>query len=416
MAIVGHAPMAGIELRNGRYNIIVRFGGKRFVRSLKTNDHDAALSRKLRVEENISLIESGRLQLPAGSDLMTFLLSDGKLNKKPVAKASLTLSALFTEFFDRLPAGTLEETSIATMKIHQGHLERILGKRFVVQGLSQDDLQRYVTKRSKQRTRNGTVAGTTIKKEIVTLGTVWKWGVGSGQLRGGFPNQNLKMPKTKEAPVFQTRDQINRQVAGGASLDLWDALYLSMAEIEQLLEHVRMAASLPFIYPMFATAAYTGARRSELIRSQLSDIDLDERVFTIREKKRVRGSFSNRRVPISKPLETVLLKWLAVHPGTNFTFCHREPILHSRKSKPSTDGLTKDQAAHFFRQPLEGSEWSVVKGWHCLRHSFISVCASKGIDQRMIDEWVGHTSEATRRRYRHLFPSSQRNAMASLFD
>lgn len=209
--------MAGIELRNGRYNIIVRFGGKRFVRSLKTNDHDAALSRKLRVEENISLIESGRLQLPAGADLMTFLLSDGKLNKKPVAKASLSLSALFTEFFDRLPAGTLEETSIATMKIHQSHLERILGKRFVVQDLSQDDLQRYVTKRSKQRTRNGTVAGTTIKKEIVTLGTVWKWGVGSGQLRGGFPNQNLKMPKAKEAPVFQTRDQIKRQIAGGSS-------------------------------------------------------------------------------------------------------------------------------------------------------------------------------------------------------
>ena len=30
--------MAGIEVRNGRYNIILRFGGKRFVRSLKTSD------------------------------------------------------------------------------------------------------------------------------------------------------------------------------------------------------------------------------------------------------------------------------------------------------------------------------------------------------------------------------------------
>ena len=38
--------MAGIEVRNGRYNIIVRYGGKRFVRSLKTDDEDQAMSRK----------------------------------------------------------------------------------------------------------------------------------------------------------------------------------------------------------------------------------------------------------------------------------------------------------------------------------------------------------------------------------
>ncbi len=41
--------------------------------------------------------------------------------------------------------------------------------------------------------------------------------------------------------------------------------------------------------------------------------------------------------------------------------------------------------------------------------------ASKGIDQRMIDEWVGYTTESMRRRYRHLFPSSQKTAMKELF-
>ncbi len=98
--------MAGIELRDGRYNIILRFGGKRFVRSLKTSDEDVALARKLRVEENIQLVESGRLQIPEGADVVTFLLSDGKLSKKPVAKTSLTLTKLFTDFFDELPKGS----------------------------------------------------------------------------------------------------------------------------------------------------------------------------------------------------------------------------------------------------------------------------------------------------------------------
>ena len=57
----------------------------------------------------------------------------------------------------------------------------------------------------------------------------------------------------------------------------------------------------------------------------------------------------------------------------------------------------------------------MIRGWHVFRHSFISACASRGIDQRLIDEWVGHTTEEMRRRYRHLYPSVQRQALDSVF-
>lgn len=121
--------MAGLEVRNGRYNLILRFGGKRFVRSLETNDEDTALAKKLRVEENIKLVESGRLTIPDGADVITFLLSDGKLNTKPVVTASLTLPELFKEFWEAMSADSHEEGAIKMMKIHQRHLERVLGKR-----------------------------------------------------------------------------------------------------------------------------------------------------------------------------------------------------------------------------------------------------------------------------------------------
>ena len=45
------------------------------------------------------------------------------------------------------------------------------------------------------------------------------------------------------------------------------------------------------------------------------------------------------------------------------------------------------------------SKWEVMRGWHVLRHSFISFCAAAGVDQRLIDEWVGHTTEEMRKRY-----------------
>ena len=39
----------------------------------------------------------------------------------------------------------------------------------------------------------------------------------------------------------------------------------------------------------------------------------------------------------------------------------------------------------------------------------------EGIDQRLIDEWVGHSTEEQRRRYRHLYPSVQAEALKSVF-
>ena len=67
------------------------------------------------------------------------------------------------------------------------------------------------------------------------------------------------------------------------------------------------------------------------------------------------------------------------------------------------------------RRTLAGPKWEVVRARHVLRHSFISACASRGVDQRPIDERVGHTTEEMRRRYRHLYPSVQREAIASVF-
>ena len=71
--------------------------------------------------------------------------------------------------------------------------------------------------------------------------------------------------------------------------------------------------------------------------------------------------------------------------------------------------------AKAFRTAVEESPWRVVQGYHVLRHSFASNCALKGVDQRIIDAWMGHQTEAMRRRYRHLFPEQQQEAIRSVF-
>ena len=42
--------------------------------------------------------------------------------------------------------------------------------------------------------------------------------------------------------------------------------------------------------------------------------------------------------------------------------------------------------------------------------------ASSGVDQRVIDEVVGHQSEEQRKRYRHLYPHLMREAIRRVFE
>jgi integrase len=77
--------------------------------------------------------------------------------------------------------------------------------------------------------------------------------------------------------------------------------------------------------------------------------------------------------------------------------------------------LTDDEAHRHFKRTLGGGEWAMVRGLHALRHSFISALASSGVDQRIIDEVVGHQSEEQRRRYRHLYPAIIGDAIRSVF-
>lgn len=69
-----------------------------------------------------------------------------------------------------------------------------------------------------------------------------------------------------------------------------------------------------------------------------------------------------------------------------------------RHLKPTTKTAT---LTNHFKSTLAASPWENVRGFHVLRHSFASHAAAEGIDQRMIDEWMGHQTEEMRRRYRN---------------
>jgi integrase len=406
---------------SGHFKICFRWGGKKLKKTVKTTKRSIAETALARFNENLNLLERGRLELPPGADLGTFLLSDGKLNGQPAAAPPtlLTLGDLRDAYVEVHSNGAMEENSLATVCMHLRHVIATLGSSFRIASLTPGDLQKHIDRRARKRYRGRPLSAVTLRKEMASFRACWNWGVQTGQLRGMFPGRGLKYPKTDEKPPFQTRAEIERQIARGGLADteirqLWDSLFLTRPEIDQLLQHVRLCPAQPFLYPMVCLAAHTGARRSELLRLRVDDVDFSSGTVLIHEKKRARGRRTSRRVPLSAFVQTVLRDWLAAHPGGQHLFC-QTGVVRSKTHREGPIGVTRNEAHDHFRRALAGGPWATLRGWHVLRHSFASNCAAAGVDQRVINEWMGHQTEEMVRRYRHLFPDQQQQAIARVF-
>jgi integrase len=403
--------MAWVEKRGERYHLNLEFRGQHYSRSLRTKDHKEAEGCRKRVEANLSEVERGRLLLPADADLILFLLSDGDRQAKQSYKKPFTLGELFRNY-QGLPEGVKEANTRYTERIHIKSLLRHLGPERLFPSITCRLLQEYVDARSQEEgIRGRRISEATIRKEIGTLSSIWnRWALPKGFIDGPAPTKGLIYRKTRARVPFQTWQQIDRQIARGGvddarQIELWESLFLTLQEIEELLVFAGENCRHHMVGVMFAFAGHTGARRSEMMRSQLEDFDFTTGMVTIREKKRDRSKdFTFRYVPMTAFLREVMLNWIAVHPGGQLTICDKANV-----------SVDPNMAHHHFRWLLDGSKWEKLRGWHVLRHSFCSNCALKGLDQRIIDAWMGHQTEEMRRRYRHLFPDQQREAIRSVF-
>ena len=408
------------DTKSGRYRLRFRYGGTAYKRSLKTKDKRHAELVLARVEETIGLLERGRLELPPDADPGTFILTDGKLREKPKAPKVRTLGDLFRIYRERLPEGAKEPTTLKTEETYIGHLLRHLGTSKAVRTVTASDLQGYVERRLQDRYREKPIRPDTVKKEVATFRLVWNWGVTQGFVAGPAPVRGIVYPKTDQKPPFMTSDEIGRIINRGGltpeqEAELWSTLFLTKSEIQKLLDNVKGKARHDFICPMIVFAAHTGARRSELLRSRIDDFDFAARSVLVREKKRSHEkSLTYRRVPMTDLLLKTMTEWFDQHPGGPYTICADLPARRG-KSRESHAPLTRSEAHDHFKRTLRGSRWGKIRGFHVLRHSFCSNLAAAGVDERLIQEWMGHMSEETSRRYRHLFPDQQQRAIDSVF-
>lgn len=308
--------MASLQERNGSYRILFKFRGKLHSFTIGRVAADEADSKARQVDYLLMRLKQRLIHLPPGVDIVEFLRHDGSppasqptLPESP--QKSLTLAHLRDRYLGTLGNGAVEANTLATIRIHLNHLGRILGPGLALADVNLEALQGYVDRRAREK-----VSAYTIRKEVRTLKAAWAWGGPMQLTRGAVPSEGLRYPKSDEKPPFMTRAEIERQIAGGGSPDLlWDCLYLQSKDVRSLLSYVKARAMHPWIYPAVCFAAHTGARRSEIIRALVADVDFAGNTVLLREKKRRQGQRTTRRVPLTPFLRGVLKAWLKEHPG-----------------------------------------------------------------------------------------------------
>lgn len=440
--------MAALERRNDSYRVVFMYGGRKHAYSVGTADRVTAEALRGGAEKTLLLLRQGLTRLPPGGDVVEFVRSGGVVcEPSPPTTAAITFGQLREAYLAAHGNGAVEQNTLATARLHFRHLAKTLGDRFAVGQLKQSDLQRHIDRRLGERFRGRPIGPLTVRKEVASFRAMWNWGVSGERLPGVFPSRGLRYPKTEAKPPFKTLAEIERRVAIGGltaaeQVALYESLYLRREEIDELLEHVRRAASYPWVYPLVCTAAHTGARRSELLRMEVADLDMARGLLLVREKKRSKRELTTRHVSVTPFLAGVLRTWIAVHPGGRYLFCQTGTIGRSRtrgattghawgRTRPTTtsgrtasvqqrppvgvSAVTKNEAHDHLKRTLAGSRWGVIRGFHVLRHSFISCLAAAGVDQRIIDEFVGHSTDEQRRRYRHLIPDVKQRAIESAF-
>jgi integrase len=137
-------------------------------------------------------------------------------------------------------------------------------------------------------------------------------------------------------------------------------------------------------------------RRGELLSLTWGDVDFETRKVWVRSRKQSRSDeFASRDIDMHANLVHVLMAHRKLHPKGQLVF-------------PGPDGgqLKVNVLHRYFKALILATEFDGI-GFHCLRHTFASNLARQGVDDRLIDHYMGHQTVEMRRRYQHLFPDKK---------
>ncbi len=428
--------MASLRKNGSTFVICFRYAGRQVQRSLKTDDRRRAETLRSEIESRLGRLALGERSLPDGVDPVEYVLTGREVpaasaepslptpQPPPVPSAAEAIAGYLAE-----RRVVLAETTCVTERIHLANvvaaLDGLRCGRPTSDGRAVPSADRPLSEiptdlfRQALAARAAEVASTTVGKERQTLRGFLAWAAARWDLPALAAVELPKFKKNTRGDRFLTCAEVEEAVARGGLTEaetagLWSRLYLLPDEVAEVLTLVRARATSDFVVTLHLLIAYTGMRRGEARRLRWADVDLARRRVTVRSLKQSRSEAETfREVDLHPDLAAALTEYRVSRPRGQFVL--------SRLGAPGP--LTVAEIAHHYRQPLRGTRWEreigggrrrVVVRPHLMRHSFASCLAAAGVDQRVIDRFVGHVTAAMARHYQHVAPAARRSAVERL--
>jgi integrase/recombinase XerD len=167
---------------------------------------------------------------------------------------------------------------------------------------------------------------------------------------------------------------------------------LSLAEVRKILAGVRLAR-----YRVCLTTIYScGLRLQEGTNLQVADLDSARMMIHVRHGKGAK----DRYVPLPERTLALLRQYWKQHhnPVLLFPAEGRDHIDLARSTEP----MSKSSVQDAFHAALKESGNNKRASVHTLRHSWATHLLEAGVNLRLIQEWLGHSSPATTSVYTHL--------------
>ena len=180
---------------------------------------------------------------------------------------------------------------------------------------------------------------------------------------------------------------------------------LSMQEVGRILgcvHYLRYRACLTTIYAC-------GLRVLEGVSLQVQEIDGARQLLHIRQGK----GGKDRYVPLPQACLNMLRGYWATHRNPVWLF----PSVHSFASpQPASQAMHVTGVQKAFRAALQESGVHKDATVHTLRHSYATHLLEAGVNLRVIQSYLGHSSPATTALYTHLTSSLHAQASQTIND
>jgi integrase/recombinase XerD len=179
---------------------------------------------------------------------------------------------------------------------------------------------------------------------------------------------------------------------------------LSVDEVRRLIAAVRTPHNRTFFWTVYSL----GLRLEEGLHLQVGDIDGERMLVHVRRGKGAK----DRYVPLPGRTLTALREYWATHRHPAWLFPDRGR--DGRRAAAADQPMTRSSVQKAMSRVVQELGFTKVVSVHTLRHSYATHLLEAGVNLRLIQQYLGHSSLGTTMVYLHLTTASQEQAVARI--